>query len=147
MRWERSTGEAGKFKVGANTGPVVICGLSRREIARRLKRLRMYSQVPYVAYTRSRKRSRLSRRPPRLRRTSIVERIAEFTDNEGTSPQAVCSGSFPHHVRCSKQLMPSIVRLVSHYIRVIMLVYQILYRAVCERKGDLRLVIIAVRLG
>ena len=32
----RSTWEAGRFKVGANTGPVIICSLSRWEIVRRL---------------------------------------------------------------------------------------------------------------
>ena len=34
----------------------------------------------------------MSHRPFRFRPTSIVERITEFTDNEGTSPRAVCFG-------------------------------------------------------
>ena len=38
----------GGVRVGANIVPVVICSLSRWEIARLLKILRMYSQVPCV---------------------------------------------------------------------------------------------------
>ena len=40
---------------------------------------------------------------------SYVERITEFTDNEGASPRVVCFGSIPQRVRCPNQPMQSIV--------------------------------------